>query len=186
MTTSRCEWVPVDDEVYLAYHNEEWGVPSHDDRHLFEIITLEGAQAGLSWRTILGRRDGYRRAFANFDAEIVSAYDGAKVDELVEDVGIIRHRGKIESTINNAGAVLTIQAEFGSLDSYVWGFVDGTPLVSRPQRLSDIPAQTDLSQALSKDLKRRGFRFVGPTTMYAFMQATGLVDDHAAACFRAK
>ncbi len=180
----RCEWVPVDDALYVNYHDAEWGVPSHDDQHLFEMITLEGAQAGLSWRTILARRDGYRQAFANFDPGVVAACGAESGVELVRDVGIIRHRGKIESTINNAAAVIDVQKEFGSLDSYVWGFVDGEPIVNRWTRLDDIPAETDRSRALSKDMKRRGFRFVGPTTMYAFMQAAGLVDDHSATCFR--
>ena len=181
----RCGWVPSDDELYRVYHDEEWGVVSHDDHHLFEMITLEGAQAGLSWRTILGRREGYRRAFAGFDPSIVATYSPAKADELVTDESIIRHRGKIESTISNAAAVLDVQEEFGSLDAYVWGFVDGEPIVNRWKTLADIPAETERSKALSKDLKQRGFRFVGPTTMYAFMQAVGLVDDHSASCFRA-
>ena len=163
----------------------EWGVPSHDDQHLFEMVTLEGAQAGLSWRTILGRREGYRLAFADFDPTTVHTFGEAKVAELLDFEGIIRHRGKIESAINNAGCVLGAQYEFGSLDAYVWSFVEGETIVNRWNDVSSIPSETDESRALSKDMKRRGFRFVGPTTMYAFMQAAGLVDDHAADCFRA-
>ncbi len=185
MTRRRCGWVPEDDPLYVAYHDDEWGVPSHDDRHLFEMICLEGAQAGLSWRTILGRRQGYRAAFAGFEPEVVAGYGPAQIDRLVEDPGIIRHRGKIESVVANAQAVLEVRAEVGSLDAYLWGFVDGAPIVNRPETLADIAAETEESRRLSKDLKRRGFRFVGPTTMYAFMQAAGLVDDHTVDCFRA-
>jgi DNA-3-methyladenine glycosylase I len=182
--TQRCAWVPIGDELYVEYHDTEWGVANHDDHHLFEMITLEGAQAGLSWRTILGRRDGYRNAFASFDPSIVTTFDEQRVAELLADAGIIRHRGKIESTISNTAAVLEVQDEFGSLDAYVWGFVNGTTIVNRPTELDEVAAQTDESRALSKDMKKRGFRFVGPTTMYAFMQAAGLVDDHTADCFR--
>ena len=181
---TRCAWVPTDDHLYVEYHDLEWGVPSHDDHHLFEMVTLEGAQAGLSWRTILGRREGYRSAFGGFDPTIVSKYDQAKIETLVLDPGIIRHRGKIESTVSNARAVLEVQAQFGSLATYLWEFVDGNPIVNQWTGLADMPAETDISSALSKDLKGRGFRFVGPTTMYAFMQATGLVDDHTTDCFR--
>lgn len=181
----RCDWVPADDDLSIAYHDDEWGVPCHDDHQLFEMITLEGAQAGLSWRTILGRREGYRAAFARFDPAVVAGYDERHIERLVLDEGIIRHRGKIESTITNAGAVLEVQSEFGSLDAYVWGFVNGTTIVNRWTALHDMPAETAESTAMSKDMKRRGFRFVGPTTMYAFMQAAGLVDDHTPHCFRA-
>ena len=184
MKQTRCAWVPSDDALYTAYHDDEWGIPSHDDSHLFEMITLEGAQAGLSWRSILGRRDGYRRAFADFDPSVVATYDATTVDQLVADEGIIRHRGKIESTVSNAIIVLDIQKEFGSLDSFLWEFVDGSPIVNRPHAIDAIPTETDRSRALSKELKQRGFRFVGPTTMYAFMQAVGLVDDHTIDCFR--
>ena len=159
--TQRCRWVPEDDPLYVEYHDVEWGVPSHDDQHLFEMITLEGAQAGLSWRTILGRREGYRSAFAEFDPTIVRTFGEAKVEELLDFEGIIRHRGKIESTINNAGRVLAVQDEFGSLDAYVWSFVEGETIVNRWNDLSSIPSETDESRALSKDMKRRGFRFVG-------------------------
>jgi DNA-3-methyladenine glycosylase I len=176
----RCAWVPEGDPAYLAYHDEEWGVPSHDDRHLFELLTLEGAQAGLSWATILRKREGYRSAFANFDAEQVARFGKRDVERLLSDSGIVRNRLKVESTVNNAQRVLELE----SLDDYLWGFVDGSPIVNRWRELSDIPAETAESRALSKDLKRRGFRFVGPTVCYAFMQATGLVNDHVVSCFR--
>jgi DNA-3-methyladenine glycosylase I len=164
----------------LAYHDDEWGVPSHDERHLFELLTLEGAQAGLSWSTILNKRDGYRRAFAGFDAKKVARFGLKDVERLLADPGIVRNRLKVESTIANAAAIL----ELGSLDTYLWDFVGGAPLVGRRKRLADLPAETDLSRALSRDLKRRGFRFVGPTVCYAFMQAVGLVNDHTTDCFR--
>jgi DNA-3-methyladenine glycosylase I len=178
----RCGWVPPDDELYLRYHDEEWGVPEHDDRRLFELLTLEGAQAGLSWRTILGKRDAYRRAFCGFDPEQVVRLDP---EELLRDSGIVRNRLKIESAIANAARVLDVQAEHGSIDAYLWSFVDGEPIVNRPRSLAEVPAETPLSRTLSKELKRRGFRFVGPTVCYAFMQSAGLVDDHVADCFRA-
>ncbi len=168
----------------LAYHDEEWGVPSHDDRHLFEMLTLEGAQAGLSWSTILRKREGYRRAFAGFDPERVAAFRSADIERLLGDPGIVRNRAKVESTISNAGAVLAVQEELGSLDEYLWGFVGGEPIVNRRRSLDDLPAETAESRALSKDLKRRGFRFVGPTICYALMQAVGMVNDHTVDCFR--
>jgi DNA-3-methyladenine glycosylase I len=174
----RCGWVPLDDPLYVAYHDEEWGVPEHDERRLFELLTLEGAQAGLSWSTILHKREGYRAVFDGFDAERVAQLDP---ETLLGDARIVRNRLKVESTVSNARAVLAL----GSLDDYVWEFVGGEPIVNRPRTLADVPAQTELSRALSKDLKKRGFRFVGPTVCYAFMQATGLVDDHVAECFRA-
>jgi DNA-3-methyladenine glycosylase I len=180
----RCDWVPADDPLYVAYHDEEWGVPSHDDRHLFELLILEGAQAGLSWSTILRKRDGYRRAFAGFDAERVARYDGATVERLLGDPGIVRNRLKIESAIANARATLSVRDEFGSLDAYLWQFVDGAPRENGWRTLAEIPAETTESKAMSKDLKRRGFRFVGPTICYAFMQAAGLVNDHVVSCFR--
>jgi DNA-3-methyladenine glycosylase I len=180
----RCEWAPTSDPDYLAYHDEEWGVPSHDDRHLFEMLTLEGAQAGLSWSTILHKREGYRKAFAGFDPSKVARFDRRKVERLLQDPSIVRNRLKVESTVANARATLAVQKELGSLDAYLWSFVDGAPIVNDWRRLSDIPAQTSLSGAMSKDLKRRGFRFVGPTVCYAFMQATGMVNDHVADCFR--
>jgi DNA-3-methyladenine glycosylase I len=176
----RCAWVPEGDPLYVAYHDEEWGVPSHDERHLFEMLVLEGAQAGLSWSTILRKRDGYREAFAGFDAEKVARFGETEVSWLMLDERIVRNRLKIESTIANAQAVL----ELDSLDKFVWSFVDGEPLVNSWRRTGDIPAETDESKAMSKELKHRGFRFVGPTICYAFMQACGLVNDHTVDCFR--
>jgi DNA-3-methyladenine glycosylase I len=180
----RCEWVPPDQPRYLAYHDEEWGVPSHDDRHLFEMLTLGGAQAGLSWSTILKKRGGYRRAFAGFEPAVVARFEEDTVDRLLGDPGIVRNRMKIESTVTNARATLRVQEEFGSLDAYVWGFVDGSPKQNQWRSLPELPAQTTESLDMSKDLKRRGYRFVGPTICYAFMQAAGLVNDHITSCFR--
>jgi len=168
----------------LAYHDEEWGAPSHEDVHLFELLTLEGAQAGLSWSTILRKRDGYRRAFAGFDPEVVARFTPADVERLLQDPGIVRNRLKVESTVSNAACVLEVRDEVGSFDAYLWAFVDGTPIVGRWRALGELPAETEESQALSKDLKRRGFRFVGPTVCYAFMQAVGMVNDHTVGCFR--
>jgi DNA-3-methyladenine glycosylase I len=168
----------------VAYHDDEWGVPTHDDRELFELLTLEGAQAGLSWRTILNKREGYRAAFAGFDHACVAKYRERDVERLLTDPGIVRHRGKIESTITNAQRILEVQSEAGTFDAYVWSFVDGAPIVGGWKELGELPASTPVSTELSRDLKRRGFRFVGPTTVYAFMQAAGLVDDHVMACFR--
>jgi DNA-3-methyladenine glycosylase I len=181
---TRCSWAGVTDPLMIAYHDEEWGIPSHDDRHFFEMLTLEGAQAGLNWRTILYKRNGYRRAFDNFDARKVARYDARKVKSLLSDPGIVRNRLKVESTVANARAFLTVQKEFGSFDAYIWSFVGGKPVVNAWKRLSEIPAKTPESDAMSKDLKRRGFRFVGSTICYAFMQATGLVNDHSLDCFR--
>jgi DNA-3-methyladenine glycosylase I len=180
----RCEWVPEDVPLYVAYHDEEWGVPEHDDRKLFELLTLEGAQAGLSWITILRKRDGYRRAFAGFDPAVVAAFDEERVEELLQDSRIVRNRLKIESTVANARAVLAVQEEHGSLDAYLWQLVGGEPIVNAWRTLAELPAETAESKAMSKDLKRRGFRFVGPTVCYAFMQAAGLVNDHVVGCFR--
>jgi DNA-3-methyladenine glycosylase I len=180
----RCAWVEGAGELDVAYHDEEWGVPSHDDRHLFEMLTLEGAQAGLSWSTILRKREGYRAAFAGFDADKVARFDGRKVERLLADAGIVRNRMKVESTVENARRILEVREEVGSLDAYLWGLVDGAPIVNRWERLGAIPAQTPASKAMSRDLKRRGFRFVGPTTCYAFMQATGMVNDHTTDCYR--
>jgi DNA-3-methyladenine glycosylase I len=174
----------VDNASYLAYHDEEWGVPVHDDRRLFEMLTLEGAQAGLSWSTILNKREGYRRAFANFDPGTVARFGGRKVEGLLADPSIVRNRMKVESTVNNARRVLTVQEEDGSLEAYLWSFVGSSPKVNRFRSLGDIPSETPESRAMSKDLKRRGFRFVGPTVCYAFMQACGLVNDHVVSCFR--
>ena len=168
----------------LAHHDEEWGKPSHDDRHLFEILTLEGAQAGLSWSTILRKREGYRRAFSDFDPGVVARFTGRDVERLLADPGIVRNRLKVESTVVNAGRVLALQDELGSFDAYVWSFVDGEPIVNHWRTLSELPAETDLSRTLSKELKRRGFRFVGPTVCYSFMQTVGMVDDHTVDCFR--
>ena len=180
----RCEWAAGADELMLAYHDEEWGVASHDDRHLFEMLTLEGAQAGLSWSTILRKREGYRLAFANFDPAIAARFTSTDVERLLADPGIVRNRLKVESTVNNALRVLEVQEQLGSLDAYFWAFVDGAPIVNRWRSLSELPAETELSKAISKDLKRRGFRFVGPTVIYAFMQAVGMVSDHTVECFR--
>jgi len=167
-----------------AYHDEEWGVPNHDDRHLFEMLTLEGAQAGLSWQTILNKREGYRAAFADFDAAKVARFSDAKVERLLTNPGIVRNRLKVTSTVDNAHAVLVATKEFGSLDAYLWGLVGGAPIVDRFRKGHALPAETDVSRAMSADLKRRGFRFVGPTVCYAFMQATGMVNDHLTTCFR--
>ena len=177
----RCEWVPEGIPEYVAYHDEEWGVPSHDERHLFEMLTLEGAQAGLSWSTILRKREGYRKAFANFDAEKVARFGKRDVERLLADPGIVRNRLKVESTVNNAKR--DPRARRAST-TCLWGFVGGEPLVNRWRKLGDIPAETAESKAMSKDLKKRGFRFVGPTVCYAFMQACGLVNDHVVGCFR--
>ncbi|MBI4261425.1 MAG: DNA-3-methyladenine glycosylase I [Actinobacteria bacterium] len=182
--TERCEWVPSEDPLYLAYHDEEWGVPSHDDRHLFEMLVLEGAQAGLSWSTILRKREGYRRAFAGFEAEGVARFGPEDLERLMADPSIVRNRLKVESAVANARAVLAVREELGSLDAYLWSFVDGRPVANRWRTLGEIPAETTESRAMSKDLKRRGFRFVGPTVCYAFMQATGMVNDHTVGCFR--
>jgi DNA-3-methyladenine glycosylase I len=183
VTVVRCSWAG-DDPVMVAYHDEEWGVPVHDDRHLFELLTLEGAQAGLSWTTILRKRQGYRAAFAGFDPEVVARFGAADVDRLLSDPSIVRHRGKIESTVSNAARVLEVQADVGSLDALLWSFVDDEPVVNDHASTGDLPSETSVSSAMSKELKRRGFRFVGPTTVYALMQAAGLVDDHVTTCFR--
>jgi len=184
MGVTRCEWAGDSSEAMLAYHDEEWGVPSHDDRHLFELLTLEGAQAGLSWSTILNKREGYRRLFAGFDPAAVARFKPKEVERLLQDPSIVRNRLKVESTVENARRILEVQAELGSFDAYIWSFVDGKPVAGNWRALSDLPAETDLSRALSRDLKRRGFRFVGPTVCYAFMQATGMVNDHTVDCFR--
>ncbi len=180
----RCPWART--ALSIAYHDEEWGVPEHDDRALFELLVLEGAQAGLSWETILARREGYRKAFAGFDPSRVARFDERAIDRLAADRRIVRHRGKIESAVGNARAFLAVQDERGSFDDYVWGFVDGTPRRGRWRTAAQVPSRSPESEALSRDLKRRGFRFVGPTICYAFMQAAGLVDDHLRTCFRAR
>jgi DNA-3-methyladenine glycosylase I len=179
----RCAWSGTDPQ-YVAYHDTEWGVPVHDDRVLFEFLILEGAQAGLSWSTILRKRDAYRRAFDAFDPRKVARYDKRKVATLLADAGIVRNRAKIESAIKNAKAFLEVQAEFGSFDAYQWRFVDGHPMQNRRRAMGDIPARTDQSDAMSKDLKKRGFTFVGSTIIYAHMQAVGMVNDHVVDCFR--
>jgi DNA-3-methyladenine glycosylase I len=182
----RCDWVPDGDPAYVAYHDLEWGVPSRDDRHLFEMLTLEGAQAGLSWATILRKRDGYRRAFVDFDAATVARFDRRRVERLLRDPAIVRNRLKVESTVNNARRMLEVQDELGAVADYLWQFVGGSPIVGKWRATSDVPAQTIESKVMSKDLKRRGFRFVGPTVCYAFMQAVGMVNDHTTTCFRYK
>lgn len=179
----RCAWAGSD-PLYQAYHDAEWGVPVHDDLLLFEFLTLEGAQAGLSWITILRKRAAYRSAFAEFDPEIVARFDEAKVAELLANPGIVRNRLKVESTITNAQAFLKVQEEFGSFDAYQWRFVDGSPIQNAWQNIKKVPASTPLSEAMSRDLKKRGFRFVGTTICYAHMQAIGMVNDHTVDCFR--
>lgn len=179
----RCEWAGGD-PLYVTYHDDEWGVPVHDDRRFFEMLCLEGAQAGLAWITILRKRENYRVAFNNFDPVKVAGYDEAKVAALLADPGIVRNQLKVNAFIRNAHAFLAVQAEFGSFDAYIWQFVNGAPIVNHWRSLRELPAQTPQAQAMSKDLKRRGFTFVGPTICYAFMQACGLVNDHIIDCFR--
>jgi DNA-3-methyladenine glycosylase I len=180
---TRCAWAGQD-PLYVAYHDDEWGVPVHDDRTLFEFLILEGAQAGLSWSTILRKRENYRRAFDNFDAAEIAHYDAKRVKRLLADPGIVRNRKKIEAAIQNARAFLAVQREFGSFDAYIWQFVGGHPRRNAWKTLEQIPARTSQSEAMSKDLIKRGFRFVGPTICYAFMQAVGMVNDHIVSCFR--
>lgn len=182
----RCGWASLVDPTYRAYHDEEWGVPVHDDRVIFEFLVLEGAQAGLSWGTILRKRENFRRAFSEFDPKKVARFDGRKVNSLLKDPGIIRNRLKVESAIQNARAFLRVQDEFGSFDSFVWRFVGGRPKMNRWKTMKEIPSKTPESEAMSKDLLARGFRFVGPTICYAHMQATGMVNDHVTSCFRYK
>ncbi|MGV8039626.1 MAG: DNA-3-methyladenine glycosylase I [Thermoanaerobaculaceae bacterium] len=179
----RCPWAGSS-ELYRRYHDEEWGVPVHDDRRHFEFLVLEGAQAGLSWETILRKREGYRRAFAGFDPEAVAAFGEADVSRLLADPGIVRNRLKVASAIDNARAFLEVQRQHGSFDAFVWSFLGGAPIRNAWTTLREIPAFTPASSALSKELKRRGFRFIGPTVVYAYMQACGLVDDHLVSCFR--
>lgn len=181
---SRCEWCRNTFDEYIIYHDTEWGVPVHDDHLHFEFLILEGAQAGLSWSTILKKREGYRRAFSGFDPEKVARFDEKKYQELIKDSDIVRNRLKIKSAINNAGKFLKIQEEFGSFDRYIWNFTGGRPVINRWKSLRDIPARTDLSDMISGDLKKRGFTFVGSTIIYAHLQATGLVNDHTTDCFR--
>ena len=181
---TRCPWSEGVSDAYLAYHDEEWGVPVRDDPTQFEFLILESAQAGLSWSTVLHKREGYRRAFAGFDPHKVARFTPRRIDKLVADPGIIRNRRKIEAAVSNARLFLDLQEAFGSFSDYIWGFVDGVPIVNRWQKQADVPATSAESDALSKDMKKRGFKFVGSTIMYAHMQATGLVNDHLVSCFR--
>jgi len=182
----RCTWCENTFDEYIKYHDEEWGVPVHDDRVHFEFLILEGAQAGLSWATILKRRDGYRAAFADFDPEEVAQFSQEKVEALLLDPGIIRNRLKVQGTVINAQKFLEVQKEFGSFDQYIWSFVGGKPIINTRKSMKEVPATTPESDAMSKDLKKRGFKFVGSTIMYAYMQACGLVNDHTTDCFRCK
>lgn len=180
---SRCSWVG-NDEMYIKYHDEEWGVPVHDDRKHFEFLVLESAQAGLSWITILRKRENYRKAYCDFDVEMVAAFDEKKIEALLADKGIVRNRKKIEASINNAQRFIEIQNSFGSFDRYIWDFVDGKPVINEWKDISEIPATTELSDRVAKDLKKRGFKFLGSTTIYAHLQAIGIVNDHVMDCFR--
>jgi DNA-3-methyladenine glycosylase I len=182
--TSRCFWANTDDQLYVAYHDQEWGVPVHDDRVLFEFLILEGAQAGLSWSTVLRKRDNYRLAFDGFDPSKIARYDEQKVAQLLANPGIIRNRLKVRAAIQNAQSFLKVQEEFGSFDAYMWQFVGGKPVINAWQSGREIPAATEESRLMSKDLLHRGFRFVGPTICYAHMQAVGMVNDHTTDCFR--
>ncbi len=184
VTKKRCEWVNLKNDLYVKYHDEQWGVPCYDDRMLFEMLILEGAQAGLSWETILTKRENYKKAFDNFDVQKVACYDEKKETELLANKGIIRNRLKIKSTINNAKVFIKIQKEFGSFSKYIWGFVESKPIQNHFEDISQIPAESKLSQSISKDLKKRGMSFVGPTIIYAYMQAIGMVNDHEVSCFR--
>lgn len=183
MNKQRCQWVTPNTPIYEHYHDTEWGVPVHDDRKHFEFLILEGAQAGLSWLTILKRREGYRKAFANFDPQIVALYDDKKISELLLDPGIIRNRLKVHAAVNNAQRFLEVQKEFGTFNRYIWQFVGNKTIQNRRRSIKEVPPETPESRALSADLKKRGFKFVGPTVIYAHMQATGLVNDHTIDCF---
>ncbi|ASZ11632.1 DNA-3-methyladenine glycosylase I [Chitinophaga pendula] len=183
MEKKRCSWC-TKDQLYIDYHDQEWGVPQHDDTHLFEMINLEGAQAGLSWYTVLTKRENYRKAFDNWDAKKIAKYDDKKIAELLENPGIIRNRLKVAATIGNAKAFLAVQKEFGSFDKYIWSFVDHQPVINNYRSIAGVPAKTPVSDAMSKDLLKRGFKFVGSTICYAFMQATGMVDDHMPECWK--
>ena len=179
----RCPW-PSDDKLMIQYHDKEWGVPVHNDRKLFEFLLLEGFQAGLSWKTILHKRENFRKAFDNFDFNKIAKYDKRKINSLLKDAGIIRNMLKIESAVKNAKAFIEVRKEFGTFDKYIWGFVNGKPIKNKFKSLKELPARTDLSDLISKDLKNRGFNFVGSTIVYAHMQATGMVNDHLVNCFR--
>lgn len=181
---NRCEWVPAENELYQKYHDEEWGVPIHDDQKLFEMLILEGAQAGLSWETVLKKRENYRKAFDHFNPNKVAKYDEKKETKLLQNEGIIRNRLKVKSAIRNAKVFLQIQKEFGSFDAYLWKFINGTPISNSFSSLKEIPTKTELSDTISKDLKKRGMNFVGSTIIYAFLQAVGIVNDHETQCFR--
>lgn len=183
MSKKRCAWVTGQEQIYTDYHDTEWGIPVHDDRKHFEMLILEGAQAGLSWITILKRREGYRKAFDNFDVVKVSKYNDDKVAELLQDEGIIRNRLKVNSAIKNAKVFMEIQKEFGTFDKYIWKFVDNKPIDNKIKSIKEIPAKTELSEKISKDLKKKGMTFVGPTIIYAHMQAIGMVNDHETDCF---
>jgi DNA-3-methyladenine glycosylase I len=180
----RCEWVPLDNPLYVKYHDEEWGVPIHDDRRLFEFLILEGMQAGLSWLTILRKRENFRTAFDHFDPRKIARYNEKKIEELMQNSGIIRNRLKITAAVQNAKAFLDVQAEFGSFDTFIWQFMEGKPVINQWKTLKELPAKTPLSDTISKELKKRGFKFVGSTIIYAHMQATGMVNDHTVDCFR--
>jgi len=180
----RCAWVPAGDELYAKYHDEEWGVPVHDDRVMFEFLVLESAQAGLSWKTVLNKRENYRRLFAEFDPEKIAEFDEPRIESLLLDAGIIRNRAKVKATVNNAKAFLKIQNDFGSFTKYIWGFVNGQAIDGKRKTIKDLPSRSDVSDALAKDLKKRGFSFLGTTVCYAHLQATGLINDHVEDCFR--
>ncbi|HKK59963.1 MAG TPA: DNA-3-methyladenine glycosylase I [Salinivirga sp.] len=182
-TKNRCWWAPANDPEYIKYHDEEWGVPTHNDRDLFEMLVLEGAQAGLSWSTILHKRGNYRKAFDNFEVTKVANYDESKIEALLQDKGIVRNQLKIRSAVKNARVFLNIQKEFGSFDHYIWNYVNHKPIINRWQKPEDVPAETALSKTISKDLKKRGMSFVGPTIIYAYMQSIGMVNDHLTGCF---
>ncbi len=181
---TRCGWLDLTKEDYVAYHDEEWGVPIYDDQTLFEFLTLESAQAGLSWYTILKKREGYRRAFHQFNIAKVAAMNDQDVERLLLDSSIVRHRAKIEAAINNAQRFIEIQQKFGSFSAYIWAFVDGQPIDNQRRVLGDVPSKTELAEVIAKDLKKNGFKFLGPTTVYAHMQASGMVNDHTTDCFR--
>lgn len=181
---TRCAWGVDGDPLYLRYHDEEWGVPSHDDRHLFEMLVLEGSQAGLSWATILHKREGYRRAFDGFEIESVASFDERRIEAVMEDPGIVRNIAKVRAAVDNARVALAVREGFGSLDGYLWRFVDGSPIQNLWVSPSELPVEMPQSREMSRDMKRRGFRFVGPTVCYAFMQAVGMVNDHVVDCFR--
>ncbi len=182
MTIQRCNWANAS-PLEAKYHDEEWGVPCHDDQLLFECLTLEAAQAGLSWATVLNKREGYRKAFASFDVATIANYSDAKIEALLQDAGIVRHRQKISATVNNAQRILAMQAEYGSFDQYIWSFVNGETIDYKRQTLADVPSSSPESDAMSKSLKKDGFKFIGSTTCYAFMQAVGMVNDHVVTCF---